>query len=354
MKPRTSLLILLAGLALTGAGCVSVNGSGGAAGADGGLWRSANRGDAWAQKAALPRTDGTKAGNGNANITTIVQDPSDPKALYVGTTENGLFYSYDGGESWLQPAPLTKGNIPAIAVDPKNRCRVYVAIENKLIKTEDCSRTWSSTYLDARPDKQTVAVLVDFYNPAILWVANDAGDVLRSLDGGASWSSIKQFGSPVVKFLMSPKDSRRLYVATKSAGVWRTDDGGANFLDLSQNYKDIQNTRDLYDMAMGVSDPSTLVLAVKEGLIRSKDMGAKWEAMSLLTPAASTTILSVAVDPKDTSFLYYGTATTFYKTVNGGLNWIPKKLPTTRAATSLLVDSVDSAVLYLGTTLLKQ
>jgi photosystem II stability/assembly factor-like uncharacterized protein len=355
MKLRYYLFPLLATLVLTGAGCVTVNSSGsGATGADGGLWRSGNRGDAWAQKAALPRTDGTKANNGNINVTTVVQDPSDPKALYVGTTDNGLFYSYDGGESWLQPVLLTKGRIPALAVDPKNRCRVYVAIENKLVKTEDCSRTWATTYLDARPDKATAAVLVDFYNPSVLWVANDAGDVLRSTDGGASWSSVKQFGSPVVKFIMSPTDSRRLYVATKNAGVWRTDDGGANFIDLSENYKDIENSRDLYDMAIGISDPNTLILAVKEGLLRSKNMGEKWEDMSLLTPAATTAILSVAIDPKDVNFLYYGTSTTFYKTVNGGVNWIPKKLPTTRAATSLLVDSADSSVLYLGTTLLKQ
>lgn len=354
MNLRKPLFLMLVTLAFAGAGCVTVNGSKSGAGADGGLWRSANRGDAWMQKASLPTTDGTKASNGNVNVTALVQDPSDAKALYMGTTDNGLYYSYDGGDSWLQPAVLTKGRVPSIAVDPKNKCRVYAAYGNKLLKTEDCSRTWTTTYLDARTDKNTVAVLVDFYNPNILWVANDAGDVLRSKDGGASWSSVKQFFSPVVKIVMSPSDSRRLYVATQTAGVWRTDDGGANFISLMDNYKTIENTSELYDMAIGVANPNVLVLAVKQGLIRSTDMGGKWEQLSLLTPPATTTVFSVALDPKDENYIYYGTATTFYKTVNGGTNWVPKKLVTGRAATTLKVDAANSEVVYLGTTKLEE
>lgn len=353
MQFRHFLAITLAALAMTGAGCVTVNSSGTAQGADGGVWKSANQGDAWAQSVAVPTTSGQKASIAGVNVAVIVQDPSDAKALYLGTAENGLFYSYDGGASWLQPAQLNRGRVPSVAVDPSDKCRVFAAVENKLVVTEDCSRTWKSVYQDARTDRMTTAVAVDFFSPNTIWIANDGGDVLKSADGGASWASVGSFKSPVVKLAMSPSDSRRLYVATKSAGVWRTEDGGEKFVNLADKYKDINNTRELYDIAVSASDPKAIVLAVKQGLIRSMDGGDKWEDLRLLTPPGTTVISAVALDPKDVGTLYYGTSTTFYRTTNAGANWVTKKLPTSRAATFLLVDRETPATLYMGVTKLK-
>jgi photosystem II stability/assembly factor-like uncharacterized protein len=353
MFNRLIFATLVMGLAFVGAGCITVNG-GATQTADGGVWKSTDRGDTWQQKVAMPTTTGQKASIGGVSVAAIAQDPSDANAIYLGTAENGLYYSYDGGGSWFQPAQLNRGRVPAVAVDPKDKCRVYAAAENKLLKTEDCSRTWAVTYLDTRTERQTVAVLVDHFNPSIIWIANDAGEVLQSKDGGASWASLHAFKSTVVKLVMSPTDSRRVYVATKGAGVWRTDDGGENFTDLAEKYSSITGAKDLYDLVVSVSAPDTLILAAKAGLLRTTDAGEKWEQLNLLTPAGGAVIYSVAVDPKDANVIYYGTVTAFYKTLNGGVNWAPKKLPTSRVATQLLADRANPGVIYMGVTKLKQ
>jgi photosystem II stability/assembly factor-like uncharacterized protein len=351
---RLTLAALTAGLLFVGAGCISFGSSTQTnAGADGGIFKTATKGDAWVQKIAVPTTTGEKRSIGGANVTAIVQDPSDPNALYIGTTDNGMYYTYDGGESWLQPSQLSRGRIPSLAVHPKQKCTVYAAIENKLLKTEDCSRTWTVTYLDARLDKQTTAVAVDFYNPQIVWVANNSGDVLRSTDGGASWTNVRSFENPVLRIALNPTDSRRVYVGLKTAGVWRTDDGGQNWTDLGELYKDFSGALEFYDIAIGVSDANTVIIATKYGLIRTTDGGATWDDIELLTPPGTTLIYSVAIDPKDAASIYYGTSTTFYRSPNGGVNWVPKKLPTGRTATALMVDRTNSSVLYLGVTRFK-
>lgn len=351
---RLSFAALAASLLFVGAGCISFGSSTQTnTGADGGIYKTATKGDAWIQKIAVPTTTGEKRTIGGANVTTIIQDPSDPNAIYVGTTDNGMYYSYDGGESWLQPSQLSRGRIPSLAVHPKEKCTVYVAIENKLLKTDDCSRTWNVTYLDARLDKQTTAVAVDSYNPQVVWVANNSGDVLRSTDAGASWTNIHSFENPVIRLALSPGDSRRAYVGLKTQGLWRTDDGGQNWTDLGEKYKDFAGSLDFFDLALGVSDPNTVIIATKYGLLRSTDGGNAWDDIELLTPPGTTLIYSVAIDPKDTAAIYYGTSTTFYRSPNGGVNWVPKKLPSSRTATSLLVDRTNPSVLYLGVTRFK-
>src|SRR5688572_19958607 len=349
-----ALTVIAASLLFVGAGCISFGSSNATnAGADGGVFKTGNKGDAWVQKTAIPTTTGEKRAISNANVIFMLQDPGDPNALYIGTADNGMFYTYDGGESWMQSPQLSRGRVPSIAVDSKDKCTVYVAVENKLLKSEDCSRTWTTTYLDSRLDKLSSAVAVDFYNPKIVWVANNAGDLLRSTDAGASWSNVKSFQNPIMKIAMNASDSRHIFIATKASGVWRSDDGGGNWVDMSETYNEFSGSKEFFDMAVGVSDASTIVLATKYGLIRSTDGGVKWDDIELLTPAGTTLIYSVAIDPKDSNNLYYGTSTTFYRSPNGGVNWVPKKLPSTRTATTLLVDRTNPEILYLGLTRFK-
>ncbi len=356
MPKRLVLPSLLATLLLTGAGCITIGSSGqpGTPSGDGGIFKSANSGDTWTQKVAVPATDGTKRTIGGASVSTVVQDPSDPQALYIGTTENGLWMSLDGGDSWRTTPQVSRGAVTSVAVDPKQKCTVYATVENKLVKTEDCTRTWAVRYLDSAADRLTTAVAVDSYNPQIVWLGNMNGSLFQSQDGGMTWKLTHAFDARIQRIVMAANDSRRIFVALQNKGLWRTDDGGANWKDLSPNYQKFVGSMDFTDLTLGVSEPKLIMFASKYGLLRSRDAGDTWEKVELLTPPGTTLIYSLAVDPRDPNVIYYGTATTFYRSQNGGVNWIPKKLPTTRAATVLLVDRSNSAVLYMGTTKFKQ
>lgn len=352
MIKRALIPTIAAALLFTGAGCVSFSAGDVGGTGDGGVFKTSDKGDNWAQRSAIA-TAGAPKSIGGVSVVSMTQDPQDPNAVYIGTSNNGMFYTYDGGESWHQPVQLRRGKISSVSVSSKNKCQIYVTAENKILKSTDCSRSFSTTYLDSRTDKVMTVVLVDFFDPQIIWIGNDSGDVLKSTDSGQSWSPVTNFKSAVEKMAFHADDSRRLYAATKSSGVWRTDDGGANWLNLREGYKDFKSSHDFLDMAVGISDPAVIVIATKYGLLRSTDRGDTWEDIELLTPSGSTVIYSVAMDPRDANNIYYGTSTTFYRSPNGGMNWVPKKLPTTRAATAMLVDMADSNVLYMGVTRIK-
>lgn len=356
MIKRLTLPSLLAALLLTGAGCITIGSpnQAGTSSGDGGVFKSTNSGDAWTQKSAVPSVDGSKHSIGAASVGSLVQDPSDPQALYIGTSENGLWLSYDGGDSWRTTPQVSRGAVTSVAVDPKAKCTVYATVENKLVKTEDCTRTWAVRYLDSAADRLTTAVAVDTYNPQLVWLGNMNGSLFQSQDSGMTWKLSHAFDGRILRIVMAANDSRRIYVALQGKGIWRTDDGGANWKDLSPNYQKFAGSADFMDLTLGVSEPKLVLFASKFGILRSRDGGDTWEKVELLTPPGTTLIYSLAVDPRDPNVIYYGTATTFYRSQNGGVNWIPKKLPTSRAATVLLVDRSNSSVLYMGTTKFKQ
>jgi photosystem II stability/assembly factor-like uncharacterized protein len=348
-----SFAALLSSLSLVGAGCfIKVNPSGANAGSgtDGGVYRTADRGNAWTQKVSVLST-GDKRSIAGVSVTSLVQDPSDASTLYLGTAGNGLLFSNDAGESWQQPKQLVSGQVFGIAVDPRAKCTVYAAIENKLAKTLDCGRTWDIAYLDPRADKKLTQVAVNPTQPSDVWITVSTGDLLVSRDGGVSWAKAHGFGTVPLRLAFHHGDSRTMYVLSKTAGLFRSQDGGVTWSDLAANYPKGTGTKVAFDLAVGDGgDQDLVIVATQFGLLRTRDLGESFEAVPLLTPGPGALPLTVAVDPQNAELMYYGTASTFYRTDNGGANWVPKKNPTTRAITRLLVDRANGNVLYAGTT----
>lgn len=341
--------LLLAGLVLAGPGCISFGGGGGgASGNDGGIFKSADKAENWQQKVAVAAT---KPGSlGGVDVVTIVFDPKDSKTMYLGTAANGLFYTTDAAESWFQVPTLAVGRVSAIAVDTKDKCNVFVSSGNKIFKTSDCTRTWQNVYVDTRSDQTVSAMAVDTYNPTTLYAGLSGGDMLKSTDAGASWSVIKRFENELRKILVNFYDTRILYVGTDNRGIWKSTDGGANWTDLSEKLEQFDDALDFKNLILDFSKHDNLIYASRYGLLRTTDGGANWTAIELLTPPGSVDIYSLAANPQNGNEIYYGTTSTLYKTVDGGVRWVTKKLPTTRAATYLLIDPNDGNLVYLGTT----
>lgn len=353
------LLAVLALVAAIGTGCIRISGSG-SSGNDGGIFRSIDGGKSWVQKVSIPEVNGQVVKVAGANITKIVQDPSDRYALYLATEADGALYTYDGGERWQRIRQFSKGAVSDIAVDQGDKCTVYLAAANKIYKSDDCTRSWREVYFDTRTDTVITDVETESYNKNIVYAGNNKGDVLKSSNYGESWSVVKRTRASIRQILIDRNDTRAVYVGTSTAGIFKSADGGATWADdvktadLNNELRKFNGALNFIRMAQDVTERDTLVLATKYGLLRTRDGGATFEDIKLLTPAGGATITSLAIDPKNGQTMYYGTNTTFYKTVNGGQNWTAAKLPTSRESSYIAIDPLDPNVLYLGTKLVKK
>lgn len=345
-KHKIRLSLVIFAVALTLAGCsISFGGDTGVTG--GGMFLSTSKGDAWVQKALMPSLTGVPKSIAGLDMETIVMDPSDYKALYLGSIENGLFFSYDRGDSWQLATALGKVTVKAIAVDPNEKCTIYVAADNKIYKSTDCSRSWAQAYYDNDPAVLVTSIAVDGYNSNNIFIGLSRGDILKSADKGNSWQAVARLESRVQRIIFSAADSRVLFAGTKDKGLFRSKDSGYNWISLGDKLKDYENSNNFRDLAISKAEPGMIILANNYGLIVSKDNGETWAKLDLITPEKEAIINSVFIGPKDASQIFYVTNTTFYRSLDGGQNWTTKKLPTVRAGWKLLVDPENTNAIYL-------
>ena len=78
------------------------------------------------------------------------------------------------------------------------------------------------------------------------------------------------------------------------------------------------------------------------------ETSSKWKDINLITPPGTVDIYSLAVNPKNGQEMFYGTDVTLYKTIDGGKSWITKKMPSSRAASALLINPDDPNIMYMG------
>ncbi|MBI2037754.1 MAG: hypothetical protein HYT15_02380 [Candidatus Magasanikbacteria bacterium] len=352
------LSALVMAVVLTGAGCIQFTGS-----AQGpmGAFTSNDGGETWQQKNTLVTAQGIKNLSG-AKVYKMFTDPSDPKALYMGTRGQGLYYSYDNGDTWEASPFMTGKYIYALAVDPADKCTIYASDGTHIYKTTDCQRSWKLVFSEERPTQRMAAIAVDYTDPRIIYAAQSGGDIFRSKDGGASWRLVHSFNFQLRHLAVDPFNPGRLYVAAYETGLYRSEDEAVTWTSASNGFENFNGSMSFYRFVFSPTQKDNLFWISKYGILRSADAGASWSDIKLLTPPGSVNIYGFAQNPKNLSEMYYtGTIlgdnnqnvrSTLYKTSDGGANWVTKKLPTNSIPVELLINKENGKTIFLGFTTL--
>jgi photosystem II stability/assembly factor-like uncharacterized protein len=276
--------------------------------------------------------------------------------IYLGTNENELLFSKNAGDSWSQVKDkgLSFGRVQAVAVDPKDKCVVYVAMGYRLFKTQNCMRDWNLVYSDSRTTIAITSVVIDWYNPSVIYFGTSAGDVSRSDNAATSWRPVLRVdGSKINSIAMDPRDSHNLFVATDGGGIQKTTDGGATWTRIYDQLKDFDRARASRQVVVDPNLANRAYLVAKYGILRSDDGGATWTGLTLPTPPSSVDIKTFAVHPQDSKQLVYATDNAVVFSVDGGVTWNSKKLPTKRLISFLIYDGATPEGLFLGASVAK-
>ncbi len=325
-------------------------------GVDGGVYKTADYGDNWEQITLVYRVGDLKKTFSTVDLTSMTMDPTDTQAIYIGTQEQGMYYTYDGGIGWHQ-ALTGLGRINDIKVSPQERCVIYAAIGNRVYKSTDCNRHWTYQLIETRkdPKNQITSLAVDSYNTNIIYAGTSGYGLFKSEDGGFSWHAVKFFDSRVTKVLVNNTDTRIIYVATNSKGIFKTTDAGASWNQIISDEikKEKKNVMTYRNIILDPTVDDGLLYASQYGLLRSRDGGASWQDIKLLTPPSTSTIYSLAINPQDDKEIYYGISSTLYRSLDNGENWITRSLPSSRAAKYIFLDPINPNILYLGVKQIK-
>jgi photosystem II stability/assembly factor-like uncharacterized protein len=133
-------------------------------------------------------------------VTALAPAPDDPTAWWVGTEPSAVYHSGDGGATvdrreglvdlpsasgWSFPPRPDTHHVRWIAVDPHEPGHLYVGIEaGALVRTYDGGETWEDRVPSSRRDNHSLATHPDA--PDRAWSA--AGDgFAETTDGGRTW-----------------------------------------------------------------------------------------------------------------------------------------------------------------------
>jgi photosystem II stability/assembly factor-like uncharacterized protein len=341
--------VMCSSFALMGAGCF---GGASAPVSSGGAWDSADAGKTWTQIAAVPTVTGVNSLS-EVNVTSLTIDPQDSSVLYMGTEANGMFYSLDKGQSWQRPEePLVRtGAVTNIAVSAQDVCTYFIAKSDRVMKTEDCGRTFASaSYLEGRSETTITAIAIDWYDSNIVWIGNSEGDVIRSTDGGASWATVTRLDDDITSIIVSNADSRVVMVGTNTNGMNRTTDSGATWTNFEKTLKAFKSSDRVFGFAQNAAG-DFLLMNTKFGLLSSVDNGATWSGISLISGSGEIRIRSVAIAPETRDTIYYATDLALHRSTSSGSAWTTTELPSSRAGAALLVDPDDASHIYLGSAI---
>jgi photosystem II stability/assembly factor-like uncharacterized protein len=349
--PKTRYFFLFFSLTLTllaASGCTIVSsGAQKAVNNTGGIFVSADKGTTWKSKSLIPTTNGKAKSFSGLDVSVLAMDPTDSKAVYFGSIGNGLYYTYNSGETWQVASGLGNFTINSIAVDPNDKCNIYLAISNKIFRSNDCNRTWAQIYIDA-PKTTVDAIEIDHYNSSVIYVSISRGDLIKSEDKGVTWQTVHRLKDKIIKIVIDPNDSRIIYLVTKKTGAYYSRDGGVTWNNFNKALKDEKLGLSVRDIALVKSEPNVIYIATNNGILRSKDGADTWDNIELIPPEKSAAIIALAVNPNTSQEIYYITNSTFYRSLDGGLTWAPFKLPTDRLGSKLLLDPLNSNLIYLG------
>ncbi|MCK5212245.1 hypothetical protein KAJ89_06090 [Candidatus Parcubacteria bacterium] len=345
MINKVLFLLIIFSLALTG--CIQTKSSTGTGAIDGGVFRSIDKGATWQQKVLIP-TAGRPGNFSGANIMTWVMDPQDSQAIYYAGIGAGLFYTYDGANTWRKAGELGNNTIRAIGVDPFDKCTIFITIGNRVFKSDDCSRTWKQMYFDNQTKITINALALDHFNENHLYIGLSRGDLVKSLDAGESWQTVHRFNARIDKLLIDPDDSRVMYALVSKKGVFKSSDQGENWESFNDGLKEHKLGTAVKDLILFKDNPTMIFIATNLGIVRSSDAGETWEQIELIPAEKKTALNALAVNPKDTKEIFYVTNNTFFRSSDGGENWQTIKLNTSRAGRTLLINPNKPEIMYLG------
>jgi photosystem II stability/assembly factor-like uncharacterized protein len=237
---------------------------------------------------------------------------------------------------------VSKDRVTALEFD-RATATLLKATAKTLSQSGDDGRTWTKIALPpsaAKSDMATVAMSAG--NKDVLYVAAPDFGVLRSKDGGNSWTAANQ-GLPsrsVIALTTHAEQPDTVYAYVADKGIFRSQDAGANWRLMDRGPRE-KITQFVHSNMPGSMETGWLFAATSEGVRRSMDCFCGWHKAGELKGKVD----AVAYDPDEPQRVYAASAKGMFVSNDGGEQWTGMKSPGPAMTT---LTAAPSGVLYAG------
>jgi hypothetical protein len=183
------------------------------------VWKTTNDGHTW---------NPVSTSLDDSPISAIEIANANPKRIYVGTENGGLFRSSDGGATWspnISSSILPGHTITRLESHPNDANLLYATVANfghaHLFRSQDGGLTWEDADKGQLPDVPHHAVLIRPDELNKVYVGNDAGVFVLDIAAGLWTNLTKNLPNAMVIDLVFQESDKALYAATYGRSIWR-------------------------------------------------------------------------------------------------------------------------------------
>jgi photosystem II stability/assembly factor-like uncharacterized protein len=261
--------------------------------------------------------------------------------VYIGTSDEGLFKSSDGGGSWERLSGVAYPRITSVAVSPIDGA-LYAGTEpSSLFVSRDGGESWlelerlkklpsASTWsFPPRPWTSHVrSIALSFEDPDLIVAGIELGGVVRSEDGGESWQDQRPGAYADCHALAAHAAAPNTLYEAAGGGFAQSEDSGDSWATADEGLEQ----RYVWGLAVDRDDPTLLYVSAATGPGRAhgsgssdaaiycrRGSGSRWEAV--LEHLAEFPYALVG-DPEKPDGLYAGLGDgTILRSPDAGTSW---------------------------------
>jgi photosystem II stability/assembly factor-like uncharacterized protein len=282
---------------------------------DTGLSKSSDAGETWR---SLPTPGETQT----VGLFAVVS-----QRLYASFGES-LFRSTDGGATWRPALPRTiGGSASSLAVSPRAPRTLWLGTAGGLLRSTDAGDTWTATGLG----QPVAAVAIAASSPGTVyaglqkaWSDADVGGISVTTNGGGTWTRRNRglTGLDVATLAVDPSDPDILWIVHRWA-LYRSANAGARWARTALPVPSPPQPFPLYDIVIDPVAPST-VYTLSSALWRTQDGGQSWTNLSATGAPALGSLL---IEPGSSAQLWGFGAGWLYTSADAGDHWSRLHLP---------------------------
>lgn len=319
-------------------------------GNDGGFYKSANDGDSWVKDNTLPITQFYR----------MYVDPNFEEKVYGGTQDNGTNRTLTGSSGDWEHIYGGDGFQPLVDENDSNVIYAESQYGNIGKSTNGGSSFNGATSGVSGGDRKNwdTPITFDPQDSQILYTGTQR--VYKTTNGAGNWTVISPdltngsgggnltYGT-IISIDVSPLDSNKIIVGTDDGNVWITQDGGANWDNVSSSLPNRWVTKVLASKINSNRFYVTLSgyrYGADEGHVYlALDNGSSWVDLSTSLPDIPVNDIVQA----DNGSLYLATDVGVFGSANGGTTWEPLGVNIPNVVVTDLHIHEDSSYLYAAT-----
>lgn len=274
--------------------------------------------------------------------TALTADPWVAGRAWCATRRDGVFRTDDSGDTWINSG-LAGQRLTALMASPARREWLWAGTQPSAVwRSEDAGSSWrpcsdptvlqSSSEWSFPPKPETHHVRFITAHPAAadrLWVAIEAGALIRTHDGGTSWIDRVPGGPYDTHELAVHPDAPDVLHSAAGDGYYESRDGGETWTSPMDGFE----VGYLRSVVIDPADPEVVVVSAasgpysaytasrSDGRLYRRQAGGRWRQVTAGWPVPPATIAPVLAPGTRDGELWAADERGVHRSTDGGATW---------------------------------